>query len=195
MRFISKQEWLIPARVCTPPIPIPQLKNTTKIQFRATIRLWIKTKLLVINLKKYFQIHGICFYWYKKEMEKKSEWIYINVVCIVSMSEVLIVPLWPADKESFSDLLQIWSHCLLKQKMSREKLNTNEMFVVFPTIGPFMMQWCHHQSPLFLFVSCNALEQQTLYDDGSDASLILLLPFFFENKATTFKQSSHFKTS
>ena len=37
------------------------------------------------------------------------KWIDINVFCIVSMSAVLIVSLCPADKESFSDLLQIWS--------------------------------------------------------------------------------------
>ena len=78
------------------------------------------------------------------------KWMDINVFCIVSMSEVLIVPLWPADKESFSDLLQIfWSQCPVRQKMSREKLSINEMFVVFPTTGPFMMQWSHHNSPMF----------------------------------------------
>ena len=44
---------------------------------------------------------------------------------------------------------------------------------------PLAHLWCNEVTTCFLFVSCNAPEQQTSYDDGSDASLILLLPFFF----------------
>ena len=52
-----------------------------------------------------------CYYFYQKEMGKHKiinlKWIDITVFCIVSMSAVLMVSLCPADKESFSDLLQI----------------------------------------------------------------------------------------
>ena len=50
----------------------------------------------------------ILMLFFQKEMENINlKWIDINVFCIVSMSAVLIVSLCPADKESFSDLLQI----------------------------------------------------------------------------------------
>ena len=68
---------------------------------------------------------------------------------------------------------------------------------------PLAHLWCNEviiMSPPCFPMFCvlprkSALQQQTSYDDGSDASLILLLPFFCEIDATAFKQSSHFKTS
>lgn len=194
MRFISKQEWVISA---------PALPHYHPSQEKYNKDIIWSLNQTVNDGKTFNQNLVVCMFilFSQKEMGTHKSKVdrYQCILYCVHVSSINSFFVTSRQGIIFwfvADLIQWGRKCQERNPILMRCLLFSP---------PLSHLWCNEVIimpppcfPMFCVLprkSALPLQQQTSYDDGSDASLILLLPFFCEIDATAFKQSSHFKTS